>query len=99
MQRDEALTILKAHMPELKARFGVQSLYLFGSTARDEASGGSDVDVLVVFRPDAGAGFFTLSRLKSHLEELFGCTVDLLTPGAIHPRMRERIEKDAIHAA
>jgi uncharacterized protein len=99
MQRDEALAILKAHMPELKARFGVQSLYLFGSTARGEASVDSDVDVLVVFRPDAGAGFFALSRFKSYLEELFGCKVDLLTPGAIHPRMRERIEKDAIHAA
>jgi predicted nucleotidyltransferase len=101
MQRDEALAVLKTHLPELKARFEIASLYLFGSAARDEATEASDVDVLVVFQPDAGAGYFTLSRLKSHLEGLFGCKVDLLTPGAIFnsPRMREHIEGDAIHAA
>ncbi|CAN5613232.1 nucleotidyltransferase family protein [soil metagenome] len=99
MQRDKTLAILKVHMPELKAHFGVETLSLFGSTARNEAGEASDVDVLVVFCPDAGAGFFTLSRLKTHLEGLLGCRVDLLTPGAIRPKLRERIEKDVVHAA
>ncbi len=98
MRRAEALAILEQQTPQLKERFGVASIYLFGSTARDEAGEESDVDVLVIFRPEANAGLFTLSRLKSHLEQLFGCNVDLLTTGAIHPRLRQRIEGDAIRA-
>jgi predicted nucleotidyltransferase len=98
VRRDEALAILEKHTPQLKESFEVASVYLFGSTASDKAGKASDVDVLVVLRPEAQAGLFTLSRLKSHLENLFGCNVDLLTTGAIHPRLRQRIEGDAIRA-
>lgn len=47
MNRQRALELLTRSKPELQARFGVTRLALFGSTARDTASSGSDVDVLV----------------------------------------------------
>lgn len=98
MRRDEALNILKVSMPDLKTRFGVTALHLFGSTARDEATGSSDVDVLVEFSVDSNAGLFALSRVKSYLMEACGCNVHLLTPGAVHPRIRENVERDAVRA-
>jgi hypothetical protein len=49
MNRQRALDLLSRSKPELQARFGVTRLALFGSTARDTASSGSDVDVLVAF--------------------------------------------------
>jgi predicted nucleotidyltransferase len=48
MRRDEALAILTAHQEELK-EYGVKSLAIFGSVARDEARPDSDVDLLVEF--------------------------------------------------
>jgi uncharacterized protein len=99
MQRDETLAILKAHMPELKARFGVQSLYLFGSTARDEASGDSDVDILVEFRPEACAGLFELYDLKVYLETVLDADVDVLTPDGLRWWMREQVLSEAVHAS
>lgn len=99
MRRDEVLAILKAHMDEVKMRFGVQSLYLFGSTARDEAAETSDVDILVEFVPEACAGLFELYDLKTHLEALLRREVDLLTPDGLRGWMREEVLKEAVHAA
>ncbi|MCG5501595.1 nucleotidyltransferase family protein, partial [Ectothiorhodospira lacustris] len=47
MDRRRALDLLSRSKPELQARFGVIRLALFGSTARNTAGSGSDVDVLV----------------------------------------------------
>src|SRR5450759_5624384 len=75
VKRDNVLHLLTEQRGELAQRFGVQSLALFGSVARDEASSTSDVDLLVEFnRP---VGLFGLFALQNHLEALLGCAVDL----------------------
>ena len=47
--REQSLALLREHLPVLRERFGVCELTLFGSTARDEATADSDVDILVTF--------------------------------------------------
>jgi len=75
-------------------RFGVQSLTLFGSVARDETTAKSDVDLLVEFnRP---VGYFGLFALQDYLEQLLGCPVDLGTPDSLKPHFRERVKRDLI---
>ena len=75
-------------------RFGVQSLALFGSVARDEATAKSDVDLLVEFnRP---VGYFGLFALQDYLEQLLGCPVDLGTPDSLKPYLRERIQGELL---
>jgi predicted nucleotidyltransferase len=64
-------------------RHPVQKLEVFGSVARGEASRGSDVDLLVTFTPSARFGMFTFLRLKSEIENLLGCAVDLLERPAV----------------
>jgi predicted nucleotidyltransferase len=97
MKREEAVRILREHAEELRGQFGVRSLALFGSVARDEAKLTSDVDLLVEFnRP---TGYFGLVRLQLFLEQLLGCQVDLGTPGSLRPTMRQRIDKEAIRVA
>ena len=54
MKRDDALRILAGYRAELRAKYGVKSLALFGSVARNEAAGASDVDVLVEFEWPGG---------------------------------------------
>jgi|Deesub1362A_J573_1020465.scaffolds.fasta_scaffold01979_11 hypothetical protein len=53
MDRDEVLKILREHKDELRRRFGVKTLVIFGSVARGEAEPGSDVDILAEFDPEA----------------------------------------------
>lgn len=97
MRRAEAIEILRGHLPELRQRFGVKSLSVFGSVARDDAGDGSDVDVLVEFQGDTTFdGYF---GLKEALEGLLGAKVDLATPSMLKPRMRPRIEQEAIRVS
>jgi hypothetical protein len=83
---------IKLRQVELR-RYGVKSLAVFGSIARGEARADSDLDVLVEFsRP---VGLFEFIRLRYFLEELSGCRVDLVTPDAIRPEMRNNILNEA----
>ena len=54
MRREEAISILRSHLPALRRDFGVRRLSLFGSTARDEARVDSDLDLLVEFEDKIG---------------------------------------------
>ena len=56
LKRDEVLALLRTHRQTLAERFGVSSVHLFGSVARDRATPASDVDILVSFdgRPPCG---------------------------------------------
>ena len=96
MRREEALRILAEHRDEI-AGFGVKSLSLFGSVARDEAGPESDVDVLAEFaRP---VGIFEFLDVQEYLEGILGRKVHLATPGGLHRRLRDRILREAIRAA
>jgi len=97
MQRDEILQVLKRHRDDLAIRYGVKSLALFGSTARNEATSQSDVDLLVEFnRP---TGLFGLFELQDYLEFLLACPVDLSTRNGLKPRFRSQILAECIDVA
>jgi uncharacterized protein len=97
MQRETVIRRLQKEKPRLIDEFGVKSLHLFGSVARDEAKNNSDVDLLVEF--DKPMGYFGLFALQGHLERLLGCPVDLGTPASLRPELRKRITEDIIRVA
>jgi len=87
---------LQAHQADLD-QFAVRSIAVFGSVARDEAKESSDIDLLVEFnRP---IGLFEFIRLKYYLEGLTGSQVDLVTPDALRPELRESILSEAVYVA
>ncbi|HEX2770668.1 MAG TPA: nucleotidyltransferase family protein [Geobacteraceae bacterium] len=95
MNRKDAINTLVKVKPELAGRFGVTRLALFGSTARDVANRESDVDILVAFDgPATSSKYFGVQFL---LEDLFGCSVDLVTEKALRPELRTYIEQEAIY--
>ncbi|MBI2863794.1 MAG: nucleotidyltransferase family protein [Chloroflexi bacterium] len=96
MRLDEVLRLLKAHREEI-VDFGVTSLSVFGSVARDEAGPNSDVDILVEF--GVRIGLFQFVRLKNYLEKLLGRPVDLAMVGSLREEMREQILGEAVRAA
>ena len=77
-------------LPELRVRFGVRDLSVFGSVARDEATAASDIDLLVDF--EGPATFDGFMGLKLFLEDTLGVKVDLVTRAALKPRLKSRIE-------
>jgi predicted nucleotidyltransferase len=95
--KEEIFEALAAHRTELE-RFGVKSVAVFGSAARGEELGPqSDIDRLVEFnRP---VGLFAFLDLKQYLESLLKRRVDLTTPEALKPQLRDRILSEAVRAA
>jgi predicted nucleotidyltransferase len=97
MRRADVLERLRAELPGLRRRFGVRSLALFGSYARDEARSDSDVDLLVDF--DRVPSWAELNTLIDLLESALGSRVDLVSPSKLKPRMRPNVERDLISVA
>ena len=94
MRRDVAIAKLKEHEAELR-RLGVEHLYLFGSTARDEAQAGSDVD-LFFDHPEGSLGLYELMEVKDAAARVLGCKADIMTRRSLHRALRERIEASAL---
>lgn len=94
MKRQRAIELLTLSKPDLQSRFGVTRLALFGSTVRDTAGRDSDVDILVAFD-----GIATSKRyfgVQFYLEDLLGCSVDLVTEKALRPELRPYIEQERV---
>ena len=97
MTKRKLVEKLAAHSGELQ-QMGVVSLALFGSAARDEATMGSDIDLLVEF--NRAVGVFHFFSVQHRLEEILGVPrVDLVERGAVHPALRERILGEAVNVA
>lgn len=94
MKRDEAINRLKEYAPDLK-RLGVEHLYLFGSTARDEAGDDSDVDLFFDYQKGR-FGLFELMDVKEAASRILGRRADITTRDSLHALLRPRIEASAL---
>jgi predicted nucleotidyltransferase len=94
MQREEAITKLREHEAELR-QLGIQHLYLFGSTARDDAHEDSDVDLFFDYKRGE-FGIFELMDVKEQTSRILGCNVDIMTRDSLHKLLRSRIEASAL---
>jgi len=84
----------RQHEAELR-QLGIEQLYLFGSTARDEARDDSDVDLF--FDHERGKlGLFQLMEVKEFTAGILGCRTEIMTRASLHPVLRERIEASAL---
>ncbi|CAD5244187.1 nucleotidyltransferase family protein [Thermococcus camini] len=92
----EVESILRTHKEDLRRRFGVSSIAIFGSYARGEETELSDVDILVEFERPIG---WEIVDLKDYLESLLGVKVDLITKSAAMSRNRfwEHIKGDLVY--
>jgi len=89
----EYISILKEHIPELQQKFGITSMRLFGSVARNEHHEGSDIDIFVTMPPK----FYNHILAAQYLEQILGCNVDLIQDHKnLRPFFRQQIERDGI---
>lgn len=85
--------LLKSHKNEIKTKYNVKKIGIFGSYAKGQQNEESDVDVLVEFEKPT---FDNFMELVFFLEDLFGKKVDLLTPKSLSPYMKPYIEKEVV---
>lgn len=99
--RSELLAVLRSHEADLRAR-GVETVTLFGSLARGEATTSSDVDLAIRAGPGFSSGGFDhfgrLEALREYLAALLGCNVDLVEEPVARPRLRRTIAEEGVRA-
>ncbi|ADU64998.1 DNA polymerase beta domain protein region [Desulfurispirillum indicum S5] len=93
---DKLLKTLQDFKQKHAQEYGLLEIGLFGSVARGELKESSDVDVVIrIERPD----LFLLAGLKSELEEVLQCPVDIVTYREnMNPFLKRRIDKEALYA-
>ena len=75
---------------------GATALYLYGSTARDEAQAASDLDLFIDYDPETRFSLLDLVGIKQFLEEELAMDIDITTRNSLHPMLRADIEQSAV---
>lgn len=92
--KQECIEIIDRHSPVLRQEFGIRSLCIFGSVARNEQKVGSDVDICV----DMDAKMFLVVRLKRFLESILDSPVDVVRLRKnLNPFLKSEIERDGVY--
>ncbi|MDO5845088.1 MAG: nucleotidyltransferase family protein [Methanocorpusculum sp.] len=93
--KEDVLKKLETNLPEIRKRFGIETIGIFGSVARGEDLPDSDVDIVFSFQ----TGKVSLDNfldLADYLENLFSKKVDLIPDDGISPYLRQIISKEVV---
>ena len=91
---DEIKEVIKKHKDELKEKYSVKEIGIFGSIVRGEAKEDSDVDILVEF--EKPIGLFKFLELEEYLSNLIGRRVDLVSKKALKPHIGKHILEEVV---
>ena len=95
MRRQAAVSLISHQADNLKAR-GATAAFLFGSTARDEATRDSDIDLFIDIEPGRKFSLLDLVGIQRLLPEQPGVEIDVTTRASLHPKLRHEIEREAM---
>ncbi|MDX2229827.1 MAG: nucleotidyltransferase family protein [Leptolyngbyaceae cyanobacterium bins.349] len=94
MRIEAQLQEKRSEILAIAAKYGAYNVRLFGSVARGEADSESDVDFLVELEPNRS--LLDLGGLLMELQDLLGCSVDVVTEKGLRQRIRDRVLSEAI---
>ncbi|MFN3921901.1 MAG: nucleotidyltransferase family protein [Caldimicrobium sp.] len=89
----EIKSILAEHKEEIRNKYGVIILGIFGSYARGEEKETSDIDILIELERPIGLKFF---ELWDELEKMLGCKVDLVRAKLLRTEIKDKILEEVI---
>ena len=96
MKKMDIIQTLRLFKKENQDKYGIRSIGIFGSCARESVTEQSDIDVVVELEdPD----LFNLIGIKQDLEERFHCTVDVIRyRNRMNRFLKHRFDQEAVYA-
>jgi len=92
---EEVKNTLAEHREELRQKYKVKKIGVFGSFVRGEQKKKNDIDLLVEF--EETPSLFEFMDLEECLSKLLGLKVDLVTKDALKPRIGEQILREVVY--
>ncbi len=92
---DEITAVLQQHLPDLRQRYGVRNLWLFGSYVRAEQTENSDLDILVSF-DNPRLSLIQFIQLELELSKLLGMKVDLVEREGLKPAIGQYVIEESV---
>lgn len=92
---EEVKEIIQHHKQELKEKFKVVEIGIFGSYVRGEQRKRSDIDILVEF--EEPVSLLKLVSLENFLKEIIGVKLEVIPKKDLRPELRERILQEAVY--
>jgi predicted nucleotidyltransferase len=93
----EIKNILAKYNDELRQKYSLKEIGIFGSYIRDEQKKTSDVDILIDFSEEAKITFLDFIHIENYLSDLLRVKVDLVEKCALKPRIGKHILKEVIY--
>ena len=94
---DKIKSTLKRYEKELKKKFGVKKMGVFGSYVKGEQKRSSDIDILIEFYPETDMDLIKFVEIEEYLSNLLGTKVDLVMKSALKPRIGKRILEEVVY--
>ena len=99
MKRADLIDSLRGYDAALREN-GATALFVFGSRARDDARPDSDLDLFIDYNPAVKIpNMFRLMQIEEAISKSLGIPVTITTRNALHPLMRQNIERDAVRVS
>jgi predicted nucleotidyltransferase len=99
MKQADLIEVLRRYDAALR-EIGATALFVFGSRARGAERPGSDLDLFIDYNPTVKVpSIFRLMQIEEKISEALSIPVTITTRDALHPLMKESIERDAVRVS
>jgi uncharacterized protein len=99
VKRSDLIEVLQRYDAVLREN-GATALFVFGSRARGTERPDSDLDLFIDYNPAAKIpNFFRLMQIEEMISGSLGIPVTITTRNALHPLMKDSIEREAVRVA
>ena len=96
MKKEQILAILEAHKSEMRKKFGVKKIGIFGSAISGRMTNRSDIDIAVEIESEYKT-LHNYMELDRYLSRMFKVKVDLGIESAIKPIVKKAIERGIVY--
>jgi len=93
----EIIDKIKTELPDIKKKYSIKSLGIFGSYIRNEQKNDSDLDMLIEFEDEAVITLIDFVQLENYLSDLLNNKVDLVMKKSLKPRIGKQILEEVLY--
>ena len=94
---EQIKSTLAEHKEELRQKYKIKEIGIFGSYVRGEQKKQSDIDILVEFEETADLSLLDFIGIENYLSDVLGIKVDLVEKHTLKPRIGKHVLEEVVN--